>query len=238
MSWPNGPGVARNTNKRYLRSFPFIFFMKILGFTHVQKAGQIKRQSEPAWSVLQKSWLIWKNWAMNIFLMKRVKCWLWYQWPLMKWYDLLQCILMFGLWTLQPVSCFVWIHLFYVFMHNVRGSINYFLTPHIQNTSQQSSVRSGDAFSLPPTSTKHSHSTLPISMLQTAPPCHSIKLASFINQAHFPVKVSFINVSHMGFDSGLSIPQYGAFLLAADKCLLWCHHCYCWRLPPRTSLIV
>jgi hypothetical protein len=26
----------------------FIFFMKIVGFTHVRKAGQIKRQSEPA----------------------------------------------------------------------------------------------------------------------------------------------------------------------------------------------
>jgi hypothetical protein len=70
---------------------------------------------------------------------------------------------------------------------------------------------------------KHSHLTLPISMLQTATPPHSNKLASFIQQAHFPVKVSFINVSIMIFDSFLSIPQYGAFLLSVDNCRLWCH---------------
>ncbi len=106
------------------------------------------------------------------------------------------------------------------------------LTPHVQCYIQQRFM--GGAPSLTPTNHKHSHLTLSISMIQTAP---SIKLASFIHQAHFPVKVSFINVSHMGFDSGLSIPQYGAFLLAVDNCWLWCHHRSCWRLPPRTSLI-
>jgi hypothetical protein len=81
---PRRQSPKLNKNK----STTFIFFMKIVGFMHVPKAGQIKRQSEPAWSVLQKSWLIWKNWEMILFLMKRVKRWSWYQWPLMKWYDL------------------------------------------------------------------------------------------------------------------------------------------------------
>ncbi len=103
-----------------------------------------------------------------------------------------------------------------------------------RTTSQQRFVQSGGAPSLTPTSTTND---LPISMLQTAPPPHAIKLSSFIHQAHFPVKVSFINVSHMGFDSGLSIPRYGAFLLAVDHCRLLCHH-HCWRLFPRTSLII
>jgi len=80
------------------------------------------------------------------------------------------------------------------------------LTPHIQNYMNLNRDSWGLVAHLllsytPNNNHKHSHSSLPISMLQTAhSPPHSIKLVSFIQQSHFSVKVSFINVSHMVFN--------------------------------------
>jgi hypothetical protein len=41
---------------------------------------------------------------------------------------LLKCFLMFGLWTLQQVSCFVWIHLLYDFIDSMNS---FFIRTHV-----------------------------------------------------------------------------------------------------------